>query len=215
MQIPIKKFKKLYHVGHLEGQPGLHVRSSYEGPCLSVSEVPNAWRSIAQLGGAPLWELRKAENQFLAVHRMSKVLQNAVVQWGLGGGYVENHEGWITELDTDDGEAGRHALSETREIAEQDWGPDEEVAGRYARIVPFATPKLEIFARQTVDLLLVPDMLTLAYAELVLGLDGVFWNEELDVFGLSAPRAGIFAGKLSSWSVVRLASEDNPNEREY
>lgn len=217
MKIPIHKFKMLYHVGELDAQPLVNSRSSYEGPCLSVSEVPNAWRAIARLGDAPLWKLTKNENQFLNMHRMSKALKEAVLQWGTETGLTENREGWVTELSSSDEDGmpyTRLSLSATYEMAVRDFGADgdDDVSARYTLMMPFATEKLSIYARQKVDLMLATDMLTLAYAEQVLGLDGVFWDEELDVLAYSAPRAGIFPRKLSSWTVTQSATSENHEE---
>jgi hypothetical protein len=215
MHVPTKTFKTLFHIGDLTAQPAVGSRSSLEGPCLSVSQVPNAWRTIAQLGAAPLWELSKEGNTFLNVLRMSKPLKKAVVQWGCKKGFVQERLGWITEFYDEEGEI-RISHSESQEKAVADWGEGEdEIAKRYSQLMAFATEKLEAYVRQKVELSLVTDMLTIAYAEQVLNLDGLYWGEILDVCALSAPRAGIFPSRLSEWSITRSKSDVNPNEEEY
>ena len=36
------------------------------------------------------------------------------------------------------------------------------------------------------------------------GLDGVWWNETLDPYGLSAPRGAIHRAKLNRWTVSQI-----------
>ena len=48
------------------------------------------------------------------------------------------------------------------------------------------------------------DYAATAYAEDVLDLDGVWWNDELDVSAYSAPRGVIFASKMGAWTATRI-----------
>lgn len=225
MKFPIAKMKKLYHVGDLDVQPAPHSRSSHEGPCVSVSEVPGAWREIARLGEAPLWVLRKANGAFLDMLRLSAEAQDVIVQWGYANGYAIEGAGWVSELHPDDEDEDdevrycyhptlEEALRQMGEVGDQE--DDCEVRARYTKQMPFATDKLVAYAEQQVDLLMVFDMLALAYAEQVLDLDGLFWHENLDILGYSAPRGGILRSKLGSWTIKKAppgASE--PGEGEY
>jgi hypothetical protein len=94
----------------------------------------------------------------------------------------------------------QYVTDETHELAVRHCGEDDEVAKRYTRLMPFPTNKLTAYAEQKLDLGLVFDMLALAYAEQVLDLDGLYWNERLDVYAYSAPRAGLLRSKMSSWT---------------
>lgn len=220
MTIPIKKFKRLYHVGMFAEQPAPHSRDSHEGPCLSVSRVPEAWRSIARLGRDPLWMLDKPDGKFLHMHKLSKKLRAEIVQWGYANGYATEGLGWITERDEGSEEGGdeddvRFFTDESEALAIRHCGTTEEVRARYTRVMPFATEKLTAYAEQKLDLDMVFDMLALVYAEQVLDLDGLFWNERLDIYSYSAPRAGIVRSKLSSWAIKLAPKGHDTKEEEY
>jgi hypothetical protein len=225
MIFPVIKMKLLYHVGDMASQPAPHSRESHEGPCLSVSEVPGAWRSIARLGDAPLWTLRKPTGAFLNMLRLPAEAKDAIVQWGYANGYAVEGIGWVSEFHPDDEDEGADArycvqpsleesVRQCGEVGEQD--DDCEVRARYSKPMPFATDKLVAYAEQQVDLLMVFDMLALAYAEQVLDLDGLFWDENLNILRYSAPRGGLLRSKLGSWTIKKArkgASE--PGEGEY
>jgi hypothetical protein len=183
---------------------------------LSVSLVPNAWRAIAKLGGLPLWEFQKEGNKFLDVLRMSKALQTDVRQWACENGFASEQEGWVTVMHDEEGGI-RSVMSATREQAVADWGEgeDDNIARRFATPMLFPTEKLEEYARQRIELSLVTDMATIAYADQVLGLDGLYWNETLDVAALSAPRGGIIQSRLHGWKLTHLKSDMNPKEEQY
>lgn len=225
MKASIKKFKRIYHVGALSTQPAPRSRSSHEGPCLSVSKVPEAWRRIARLGNDPLWLLDKPDGQFLHIHKLTKAQKSEIIAWGYANGYATEGLGWVTELSSmdDNGDSEtQFALDATEEdairmhgnVGEGEEG-DDEVLKRYTRAMPFATEKLKEYAEQDVSLLMVFDMLALAYAEQVLDIDGLFWNERLDVYGYSAPRAGILRSKLSSWTINLAPAGHDTKEQMY
>ena len=48
--------------------------------------------------------------------------------------------------------------------------------------------------------IMVADMLAMAYAEDVLRLDGVWWEDRHDPAALSAPRGAIFAARVAAFS---------------
>jgi hypothetical protein len=206
MKIPTKTFARIFHAGYLNTPPVKGTRSSHEGLCLSVSMAPYAWMQIARLGEPPVWELTKPDNKFLNVHKISKKLEKEIENWGLTKGYITTGEAWVTEItqsDEDGEEEIRIAVDPSEEEAIRSWGDigEEGVTARHTRQMPFPTKELEDYAGQRVCLLSAKDMLLMAYAELELGFDGVFWNENLDIYALSAPRAGIFQCRLKEWKI--------------
>lgn len=46
------------------------------------------------------------------------------------------------------------------------------------------------------------------------GVDGVWWNEEYDPDGYSAPRGGIFPGKVVEWHATQIDFDDVDDEEE-
>jgi hypothetical protein len=69
--------------------------------------------------------------------------------------------------------------------------------------VPVALPQLTNWLGFAPAQMQVPSMLATLYADKVLGIDGVFWEDLLDVSALSAPRAVISAGKLETWKIEK------------
>lgn len=204
-----KTFKKLYHIGLMVGlQEGRRQRgstSSQEGHCLSVSECPDAWRQIAKIGGYPLWELIKPGNAFLHAHALKKAERKLIEAWALQQGFVQAgtlFQAWSTD---EEGEP-IFGLYLTREEAVDELGEDAYEASDIKEVpAVLPTEALSAYCQQKVDFLDVEDMIQLCYADKVLGLDGVFWNDRLDPYAYSAPRAGILPHKLAEWSVTKVA----------
>lgn len=181
---------------------------SMEGRGLSVSECPEAWRAIARLGNAAPWVLTKPNNKFLHVLGLSTADRVAMYAWGEAQGLIRSctlyHVQWFDEDQQD-----TVAFSfESKEAALHELGTDEEAEEEGKSLIELsgyaATPaltELSGYLNGELPLALVPHMLAVAYAD-YLGLDGVFWNERLDVGALSAPRAVISLSKLSSWTVL-------------
>lgn len=203
-----KTFKKLYHIGLMTGlQEGRRQRrstSSQEGHCLSVSECPDAWRQIAKIGGYPLWELAKPGNAFLHAHALKKAERKLIEAWALQQGFVQAgtlFQAWSTD---EEGEP-IFGLYLTREEAVDELGEDADEASDIKEVpAVLPTEALSAYCQQKVDFLGVEDMIQLCYADKVLGLDGVFWNDRLDPYAYSAPRAGILPHKLAEWSVTEV-----------
>lgn len=201
--LPTRQFETLFHVGTLNAADKGRQGRSLEGTGLSVSECPEAWRHIAKLGGLPLWELRRCNNQFLDYHALSPAQRTLITEWALAEGLAQRITAW--ERSWEDGESGEIyiALYQTRYDAEK-----EAEEGEAIRAVPAlrSTEKLDAYAGYELELLQVFDFLVLAYAE-HLDFDGVFWADTLAVYALSAPRAVIFKDKLTAWHRECLAQE--------
>jgi hypothetical protein len=65
------------------------------------------------------------------------------------------------------------------------------------------TAKFDARIGEKVEQAFVLDFLAFAYAEDVLHLDGVWWNDRLDVLAYSAPRGVIFNAMLPTWQKKR------------
>lgn len=199
---PTKQFPALFHVGTLvESDKGCR-GPSLEGAGLSVSEHPQAWRSIARLGGLPTWRLSKARNCFLDIHRMQKEHWARIEGWGVAQGLATPQDIWVVKWH--DEELGHDVSMEfVSQAAAQEEMDEGRVLSMRRGLAPAAA--LERWAGQKVAVVLSRDFLGLSFAENVLGVDGVFWNDTLDIHGLSAPRAVIFSRGLPNWSVTREA----------
>jgi hypothetical protein len=202
MAKPILK-RKVFHVGDLRKERRARSRgSSLEGPGLSVSEHPAAWRSIAKLGRQKLYVLSRVDGKpgrFVDLTGSKKLRAHAALA-------VEHkllrtapiYRAWFPN------EEGGERYSEyasRREAEEEVEGMGE---GRVQKVAGYvATPELRRLWKLTFSDALDPaialDMGVLYALEAVADCDGAWWNEELDVGALSAPRGVIFQSKVPAW----------------
>lgn len=198
---PIRKIQKVFHVGTLD--PSRKSGFSYEGRGVSVSFHPQEWMKIArgQVSGEII-TLTKSNGQFLDFHKWNTTKRSKpAIEWGVSTGLIKI--GTVYRISYYDDELEDEVYSDypTREEAERnsdDTSSITEIAGK-----PTMTPKLSAYMGwKTVQSNLTMDALSVAYAESI-GLDGVWWNDVLDVGKLSAPRGVILPTKLNTWSVQR------------
>ena len=207
MTLKTRTFDVLYHIGTMNAadkQRNFH--SSHEGHGLSVSECPDAWRSIARLGGGALWRLTRPGNAFLDYHSLEASGRQVIEDWGLAEGWVRQKQVWVGQYYDDEAEDTRFIYEDTRKqlIVElecyADLDADETRIQK--RTIPATKARLNQYHGFKVDDVSVPDLLAVAYADHVLKLDGVFWNDNMDVLGLSAPRAVILPQRVADWKAV-------------
>lgn len=213
--MPVRSFKTLWHVGAMDST---HKRQgSYEGAGLSVSLHPEDWTRIARLGGNPTWTLTKPGNVFLNFHRMNKTHRKMIRDWGIANGYAESIPTFRAWYYDDDYERQVYMTFTTRVEAEEQLGDMqhedddtkrvEEVPGGGMR----GTPKLQVRCHQNRSELLddvVLDLLATIYAEDVMKIDGVWWNDVHDPGNLSAPRGVIVPSAIASWTARSSIKED-------
>lgn len=205
-------FDELYHVGELEQIDFTNKNHSLEGPCVSVSEHPDAWRRICKLGNAPLWTFTKNKGQFIDAHACSDQFREEVLAWGLAAGFVSAHQGIKTEMDSDEGTF--FGLSLSLEEAIETWGDatdsitdcaeaSDEGIRHLPTVIYVPTEDAQALIGRKIQLMEVEGLLLILYADKMLDIDGVFWNDTLDVHSYSAPRAGILPRKVRSWNLVK------------
>jgi hypothetical protein len=190
--------KKLWHVGNMNVKE--KELGSLEGAGLSVSVNPEEWQYIAGIGGET-WELTKPGNRFLNFHRISKAQRKQITDWGIQKGFVEVVTLWRAQWYDDEFEDTRYSDFETEQEARENvegMGSDEKVFEVPQSLKPTAALVARSHANRT-DPMMAWDYLVIIYAEDMLDCDGVWWDDKLDQYALSAPRGVIFNGKLSSW----------------
>jgi len=228
--LPVLHKERVWHVGNLK-RARRKAPDSQEGTLLSVSEYPRAWMKIAQLGGRPTFMLvRKDGREGIFVDRLA-ITASAERKILAGSGLVTKAKVYILRTETSD-ESGDDVVSEmvfaSREEAEAEANPDELEDG-YARIFEragwAATPELnrrweEVFSSPLRTSF--AGEFALMEAIEALGLyDGMWWNEVLDPWALSAPRGGIFQSRLSEWKAVEegkrgyVEPDEDEDEDEY
>lgn len=192
-------FETLYHVGDFRGVP--NERESHEATCLSVSEVPEAWRQIARLGTAPTWEFTRKGNKFLRALKLTKGQKKGIIDWGISQGLAVAARVCKSIIQDEDGRQEWYMYKSPEEGIDEHGEEDEEPGVRH-ELIPYALPtaNLELRMMQRVSIVMLEDMLSIAYAEDVLDLDGVYWAERLNVLAYSAPRAGILRSRVRDWT---------------
>jgi hypothetical protein len=209
--IPVLDKDVVYHVGD-EPQAKMFRRyTSFEGPGLSVSEVPEAWRSIAQLGSAPVWRLERKDGKpgvFVDMREVDRTpfLEAAVVRGLVRPGIVYRVYRYDSESDDDhyfvftdreEAEAEAQYVEETEEF------PAE--APRGVVEVPSFLPTAKLkkrwsrFFTRRLGQMLVEEFAISTVLEATKQYDGLWWEEQLDPGLLSAPRGVIFQSKLRQW----------------
>lgn len=228
-KLPINTMNTWYHVGTLEeGRRGGGERNSYEGAGLSVSLVPDAWRRIARLSGDVYTLTKASPGAFLDMVYLSISARTSIFQWAVEQELLLEEEIWVYHYY--DGEFDQHyemefpSEQEAKEEAGWDELDEEEQNWLMVRRKPqedeirntlFSTTRYQasgkLLKRQhwTGECLSsqAEDFAIMVYAEDVAELDGVFWDEKLDVARLSAPRAVIFTSQINKWMYKKAISQ--------
>jgi hypothetical protein len=190
--------ERLYHVGSLDHQKK---RNGYEGAGLSVSTHPNAWMRIARghVTG-DTHQCIKADNAFLNAHLLSPKNVADIKNWAIESGYLTPYEtvsvSWFDDEMENTVFQTFASISEAKEEFE-DLEEFYDVSVDQGGVLP--TEKLKNETRQThMDLTGLLDFVLPLYAE-KLGLDGVWWQDRLDIVSYSAPRGVIVPSKIETW----------------
>lgn len=225
MKFPIRNQDVWYHVGDMEKK---RKKGSYEGAGLSVSEVPNSWRRIARLSGE-IYKFEKENARFLDMVYLSIPIRKEIFQWAELKGYLITENLWVYRYYDDEYENfyEREFASLAEAKVEVDWeSMDEEEQEMLMKrnkteeeADEFNATLYEVKRYQATEKLLkleewtgscmsqqAEDFAIIRYADEVLKLDGVYWDEEHDPIRLSAPRAVIFQSKLNEWNYEKAVS---------
>lgn len=231
---PTTAFHSVYHIGSLDpshkGQT--HNRISQEGNGLSVSVDPDAWRQIARLGGYPTWELTsEAPRPFLDVLSLTPAHWAHLTAWARAQGFVEPCETVaVSWYDSDEAESedDRCEMIFSGPNAEMDAQAElTEHEGQDARLEPrpgwSATTAMNERIGFSVEASMAKDMALSLFTQDVLlpatlsatqtsPIQGLWWEERLDVHAYSAPRGVILRPVVATWAARRL--EDAPVARQ-
>jgi hypothetical protein len=223
---PLRRFDRLFHVGRLD--PAAKGTDSHEGAGLSIARHPEDWRAIARLGDAPVWDVNTRDARFLDFHafRRDKVAVGTACDWAVEQGYLERGRVYVVTV-PDEEEGGSlvfrfldeaEAEDEARGYLAADLDGDEleaavaQAVRRAAGYLPTARLAERMRHERGVPLALAVDLAVVAYAEDVLDLDGVWWEDAYDPALYSAPRGVLFARRLSAHTMA-LAGPDDEDAR--
>lgn len=204
--IPTKTFAKLYHVGTLNIEDKR--RGSYEGAGLSVSLHPEAWMLIARIGG-PIWQGVRPGNRFLDFYRLRKPHKRMIADWAIEHGWAYRTSLWrVSYRDEETDEKRYFTFTDQQEAHDEADGMKEdgedatisEVKGGLMGKPPLYDRMMQDKHEPGID-----DLLSILYAEDVMKIDGVWFNERLDPYELSAPRGVIVPSMVSQWQFTKMA----------
>ncbi len=208
-----------WHIGFLN--PAASDRTSYEGDLLSVSECPSSWMHIARLGG-DLWRVEHAGGRFLDAHAFfcDENCKSILLNWGLDEGLLRrctlfNAVQFDEQLDRD----LVYSFENMKDLEKEFDLDNVDVTTDTSCpvLTDAALKKYGLSANGSqfnLDYVLI-DFLQQSNSQTG-SFVGIFWNDEFDPSGLSAPRAGILpkvADKMIEKGCVIL-EERSPDEVE-
>lgn len=209
-QCPLAALATVTHIGTLNPQDKGVRGDSYEGTGLSFSLHPEEWEQIARLGGSPWWETDLSSRRLLDGHALVEQWQDALAAWGEAHGWLAKTVMYRVEWFDDEMEETMSMLVASQEEATAELEELEEQGGALTVVDPcwVATAKLdEAMGRQPSkqpqgDAQILQDVATVWAQEQ--GLDGVWWDDVLDVDRYSAPRGVVFQNVVSTLSFEKV-----------
>ena len=205
---PTRSFPKLFHVGTLKIADKR--RGSYEGAGLSVSLHPRTWMQIARIAGT-VWQCTRAGNRFLNFYRMTKAQKALIGDWAIQQGLAQRMTVWRVYFWDEEAEEKRYFDFIDQKEAQNEFddlkhGQGDETA-TIKRIPGSLMGTSAMHQRMMQDRPDPADAVehaAIAYAEDVLKIDGVWFNERLDPDSLSAPRGVIVPSMVRHWQFAAI-----------
>jgi predicted chitinase len=205
VDLPTLSFPTLYHVGVFDET--WKRDNSFEGAGLSVSTDPDAWREIARghVTGTT-FSLTKQNNTFINAHKLTKRQLNQIKQWALDNGLLESQETIRVSWFDDEMNDTMYMDFDSKSAAQEEFDLDEnEVEVITNGIIP--TEKLKQLSQNpTLTPTAVMDYVLPIYAE-SLNVDGVWWQDTLNIAKFSAPRGVILPKMVKTWKVTKELNE--------
>lgn len=189
------------HVGNLtnDAPPPRH---SLEGSCVSVSDHPGDWKKIAKLSGVE-WYIQKEAALILdvLVTKKSPELMDIIKQWGINTGLINLQQRYKSFMTDECGEESYIVCNSRQEAIDEAGSEDNSVEEFECPVGTSILREIHNFNSEVVSEIAL-DFCIMAYAENVLGVDGVWWEEKHDPWAYSAPRGGLFNPTSGEWEVT-------------
>lgn len=207
--LPVTFKAVAWHVGQLEPllQKRTGLAGSHEGPGIAVSECPQDWETIARVGPS-FWQLTRkdgADGKFIDYYELTQAqlseytttaLQRRLIKqctrWQVFQGYGEHGESW-EHFDS---------LEEAESDSCANDGNTVEKYTDYEAMPSLDTWWQQYFTRSFDECHSGAGARQIAILKLMMdegNHDGVWWYEEHDPLGLSAPRGVIFPTRINDW----------------
>jgi hypothetical protein len=194
---PLLEQDTVVHIGTLN--PTDKGSSSWEGLGLSVSRDPDAWESIADLGGRSWWTLQRAGGLFVSYHDLSENERESVCAWGLNKGLVERVRRYRCRYYDDELEEEHYLLFTGREEAELEAEDMESASVDVCYVVVASARMRALTGLNSADAF--DHLLGLYTAEHTPHVDGIWWEDENAPTRLSAPRGLILPERIRCWCI--------------
>lgn len=194
----VRQFPQVTHVGSFDAND--RGDWSLEGDGVSVSVNPEAWTSIALLGGQPQWTLARRDGKplrFLEAHALTDTQRAQIAEWGKAEGLVEETTIYTVTGYDDELEDEYVTFHSTREEAlAEAYDPDEVAESTRLMFVGDGPRGAEAGNAE--------DVLLTLWAEQDGDYDGVWWQDELDPSQFTAPRGVILPSRLPEVTRTRV-----------
>lgn len=214
----MRDLSRVCHLGSLNtkspGRPGRLAGESYEGNGLSISVTPKAWRRIARLGDSKSYVLTKENPNFADGH--DRGTRKEAIKWCKQENLLEPVKTWKVPVTNEDGEIEGWCVCFSQEEAMEEaesggWEPEDI---KQAKGWKFSELGGKYFDKDTdIPHQIADDYAVILWAE-AHGFDGVWWEDNYDPDGLSAPRGVIFQNKLEGWTIKRGTVESEYDDYE-
>ena len=202
--MPTRSFAKLFHVGTMNAADKR--RGSYEGAGLSVSLHPHEWMEIARIGGA-IWQGVRPGNRFLEFYRLSKPHKATIGDWAVTHGLALRTTVWRVFFYDEEAEERRFFDFTDKNEAQEEADNTDDASIKEIPGSLMGTPAMHHRMMQDrPDLADSVEHAAIAYAEDVLKIDGVWFNERLDPESLSAPRGVIVPSMIPHWRFSKISA---------
>lgn len=197
IDLKLISFEEVFHTGTLDKSN--KSPTSLEGTNgISISNNASAWNKVNASIKGDTFKFTKDSNVFLNVNSLSDKTKKLINEWAVDNCYFEKiskykHEYYDEDLDVDN-------------IIEFDSLDEALVEYDIEELTKFYTHKeTDKFSNIVGDNNKWNTELILSvYANEMTELDGIFWDEPLNIEEYSAPRGTIFEDKISSWSKLNL-----------
>lgn len=189
-----KTFKKLYHQGSLN----INDKKNYnlEGNHgLSVCNIPNVWNKITPLSSSKEFVLTKSNNSFLDFHELNNEELDIIYNWGIENDYLKETNIYVASYYDEDMDQEMEITFYSKNEALEEY-EDSDIKQKKGYVATEKFSKFNGYSnKDNIDLIVVP------FVKENTDLDGVFWNDTLDISRYSAPRLIIIEEKLNSWKI--------------
>lgn len=212
------EIKKLYHAGTFN--IANKSKNSSDGNGLSVSICPNSWIKMARIKSDILWEFYKEDIKMLDYYSLSEDDFKVATIWGVEQGYLiekelfkiinnSNTEKQSTFNCFEDLKNEIKLNEEYESYEEYDLFREYEDLTINKEIKYIATEKLKKLSLVSIDDSNIIQINLLLFLEFNSDLDGIYYNDKLNIYKDSAPKGIIFNSKINSFSKRQVSLCDN------